>query len=205
MSEQLNLPYFEQEYARSEISSTTKYGEDIVHLLTDARIEEAAQNGRLTVAMIRPNVGPEANLLGLSDLDCSERIEEMIEGLGIVGKFSIIFSEEIVTEFYSGAPQATMEQAAPLDPNQYKSRWPEFVKFMASGPTTVLLLYSPDGDAISKWREHLGHWNIEKFRDPKTIRGALGVNVFNNLVHGSDSPDSVLRELSLLRRNIDSK
>jgi nucleoside diphosphate kinase len=200
LSEIVQLPYFDNELARANITDATAYDDTVIQLLSDKRIQEAASLGNLTLGMIRPNVGPNTNLRGLLDADCAELIEEMIIGLGIAAKFSFKFNEEIVDEFYSGAPQQVMEQNVPLDSSRFDSRWPEFKEFMASGPTTALLLYSPDGDAIQKWRDHLGHWNIEKFRDPKTIRGALGVNIFNNLVHGSDAPESVIRELSLIRK-----
>jgi len=205
MSEKITLPYFDQDLERSEINDATEYSEALIQLLSDERVIDAAKNGHLTLAMIRPNVGPDANLRGLSDVECAELIEEMIAGLGVAAKFSFKFPEEVVDEFYSGAPQAVMEQAAPLDPSRFESRWPEFKEFMASGPTTALLLLSSDEDAIEKWRDHLGHWNIDKFRDPTTIRGLLGVNVYNNLVHGSDAPESVVRELALIRKAIETQ
>ena len=203
MTEKVRLPYYDSDLERTEITDSTEYKASVAELLADSRVIEAAQNGQLTLAMIRPNVGPEANLQSLSDSECAELIEEMIVGLGVVGKFSFKFTEDVVDEFYSGAPQETMERNSPLDSTRFDSRWPEFKEFMASGPTTALLLYSPDGDAIEKWRSHLGHWNIDKNRDPATIRGALGVNLYNNLVHGSDAPESVVRELGLIRNIVE--
>jgi nucleoside diphosphate kinase len=204
LTEKVQLPYYEQELARTEITDTTEYKQSVVELLSDDRILEAAKSGRLTLAMIRPFIGPDANLQGLSDAECADLIEEMIQGLGVVGKFSFKFTEDVVGEFYEGAPQEVMEKNTPLDSTRFDSRWPEFKEFMASGTTTALLLYAPDGDAIEKWRAHLGHWNIDKFRDPATIRGALGVNLYNNLVHGSDAPESVVRELGLIRSIVEN-
>ena len=204
MIEKVRLPYYERELARTEITDTTEYKQSVVELLSDDRIIEVAKSGHLTLAMIRPFVGPDANLQGLSDAECADLIEEMIEGLGVVGKFSFKFTEDIVGEFYKGGPQELMEKNTPLDSTRFDSRWPEFKEFMASGATTALLLYASDGDAIERWRAHLGHWNIDKFRNPATIRGALGVNLYNNLVHGSDSPESVVRELGLIRSVVES-
>lgn len=204
MSERVRLPYFNKELARTEVSEDTKYNQEVIDLLADRRLYEEALKGNLTLAMIRPNVGPDANLQGLSDAECADLIEGMIQGLGVAAKFSFKFTEDVVAEFYEGGPQEVMEQGRPLDESRFESRWPEFKEFMSSGPTTVFLLYSDGGDAVSRWRDHLGHWNIEKFRDPSTIRGALGVDIFNNLVHGSDAPSSVIRELSLIRKCVES-
>tara|TARA_B100000700_G_C14926063_1_gene799506 strand:- start:31 stop:645 length:615 start_codon:yes stop_codon:yes gene_type:complete len=204
LTEKVQLPYYEKELARTEITDTTEYKQSVVELLSDDRIIEAAKSGHLTLAMIRPFVGPDANLQGLSDAECADLIEEMIEGLGVAGKFSFRFTEDVVGEFYEGAPQEVMEKNPPLDATRFDSRWPEFKEFMSSGTTTALLLYAKDGDAIERWRAHLGHWNIDKYRDPATIRGALGVNLYNNLVHGSDAPESVVRELGLIRSVVES-
>ena len=195
------FPYFSPDLARESVADTEKLNYDeLVMLLQHDDLENQIYQGNITLAMVRPNVGPTANIFGLSDMDCAEKIEEMIEGLGVLAKFSVIFSEEIVEEFYDGEPKEVMLRAEPENPDEYDNRWPEFVKFMASGPTTIILLHSPNGDAIPQWRKHLGHWNIEKYRDEATIRGKLAVNVFNNLVHGSDAPESVLRELAIIRK-----
>jgi len=198
MTEHINLPYFNNTFDRELISNDTDYG-PVIELLDLPEVMEEVRSGNVTLAMIRPNVGPRANIQGLSDSDCANMIEEMIFDLGVLAKFSFQFTEETVDEFYSGAPQATMEGAEAEDPDMYESRWPEFKVAMSSGPATVLLLYSENGDAIEKWRGHLGHWNIAKNRDPSTIRGKLAVNIFNNLVHGSDASDSVQRELVIIK------
>ena len=193
------LPFYSPELQRShDPIARESYGE-VVAILQDVEVQAEIEAGNVTLAMIRPNVGPNANIEGLPDLEASDRIEEMIEGLGVMAKFSFRFSAEAAEEFYGGGPKQSMINERPLDPNKYSSRWPEFIAFMASGNTTVLLLHSPDGDAIAKWRSHLGHWNIDEVRDASTIRGKFGVNKFNNLVHGSDSPEAVRRELKIIK------
>lgn len=199
-----HLPYYKPELSREVVSNETDYTE-LDRILTSTRIIEEAEAGNITLAMIRPHVGPEANLLGLEDSQCADKIETMISGLGVAVKFSFMFTEETVERFYEGAPQSTMEQAEPKDPEEYDSRWPEFVDFMTSGPTTALLLHDISGQAIEKWRDHLGHWNISANRDAATIRGALAVDIFNNLVHGSDAPESVIREIDLIHNQLASE
>lgn len=161
--------------------------------------DELIDSGNVTFAMIRPSVGPEANLLSLPDSEAADSIEEMITGLGVMAKFSFIFTKEAVEELYDGDPRENMENQIPLDLATYATRWPEFVDFMTSAPTTALILHNPDGNAIEKWREHLGHWNVDVNRDELTIRGRLAVNKYNNLVHGSDSPEAVRREIGIIK------
>lgn len=176
----------------------------LLNLLKSKELEDEIRSGNVTLAIIRPAVGPEANIEGLSDLDAAKRIEEMIFELGILAKFSCPLTRKDVIDFYGDAPRKSMLNEPPVDSDTYKTRWAEFVDFMISGPSTFFLLYSPDGDAVGKWRAHLGHWNIDKNRDINTIRGALGVNKYNNLVHGSDAPESVLRELNIIGQSLKS-
>ena len=76
------------------------------------------------------------------------------------------------------------------------------VAMMKSGPTTVLLLHSGDGQAIQHWRKLVGHWDIVDTNQPETIRGKYGKDNYNNLIHGSDSPDSVKNELGLITQQL---
>lgn len=203
MSENANYPYYDENLERNLVNSESMFA-GVVDLLEHPTTREQAELGNLTLAMVRPHVGPTANLLGIEDYEASQTIEEKITGLGVAAKFSVFFDDEVIDEFYAGDPQAVMMKAEPEDSSRFDNRWPEFKEFMTSGPTTILLLHSPNGYAVDLWRAHLGHWNIEKFRDPETIRGALAVNVWNNLVHGSDSPSSVVRELRLIARTVGS-
>jgi nucleoside diphosphate kinase len=196
------LPFYSPELDRAQPVHERESSGELAELLHSPELAEEIKAGRVTVAMIRPRVGPEANLEDLPDLEAAEQVEQMIHDLGVVAKFSVVFDRNTVEEFYGGGPQASMEKQAPIDPGKYTSHWPEFINFMSSGPSTVLLLHSPDGDAIERWRSHLGHWNIDENRDPSTIRGTLGVNKYNNLVHGSDSPESALRELDIITASL---
>ena len=193
-------PYYSPELSRENKDFNSSDYCEIISIFNDKKLHEEIQSGNITLAMIRPSVGPNANNLRLSDIDAAEVIEGMIEGLGVITKFSFYFTEAATREFYGGGPESSMLKEQPIDPGKYSSRWPEFVDFMTSGPTTALLLHSPNGDAIAQWRSHLGHWNIDEVRDESTIRGKLGVNKYNNLVHGSDAPESVINELTIIHK-----
>lgn len=70
----------------------------------------------------------------------------------------------------------------------------ELVDFITGGP--VVLAKVEGDDAIARWRELMGP------TDPAdapagTIRGDLATEITENLVHGSDSPESAARELKL--------
>jgi nucleoside-diphosphate kinase len=70
----------------------------------------------------------------------------------------------------------------------------ELVEFITSGPTLALVL---EGDsAISVVRTTMGATNPVNAA-PGTIRGDLALAMPDNLVHGSDSPESASREIEL--------
>ncbi len=73
-----------------------------------------------------------------------------------------------------------------------KPFFPELLEFITSGPV-VAMEWSGD-DAISVCRDLMGATD-PKQAAPGTIRGAYGLAVTNNLVHGSDGPESAAREL----------
>ena len=70
----------------------------------------------------------------------------------------------------------------------------ELVKFITSGPVVVARLEGES--AIDVWRTMMGPTNPAT-APLGTIRGDLGLIITENLVHGSDSPESAERELKL--------
>src|SRR2546421_5310230 len=92
-----------------------------------------------------------------------------------------------------------MQIHASLAETHYESHrgkpfYPGLVKFMTSSPVIVLALTGKDAIAIA--RNMMGATFGSKAA-PGTIRGDLGVSNSFNLIHGSDSPESAARELSL--------
>ena len=70
----------------------------------------------------------------------------------------------------------------------------ELVSFITSGPTLALAL---EGEgAIATARSTIGATNPAE-ATPGSIRGDLALAMPDNLVHGSDSPESAERELAL--------
>jgi nucleoside-diphosphate kinase len=70
----------------------------------------------------------------------------------------------------------------------------ELVEFITSSPTLALVL---EGEgAIAVVRSTIGATDPAQAA-PGTIRGDLALSMPNNLVHGSDSPESAEREVAL--------
>jgi nucleoside-diphosphate kinase len=75
-----------------------------------------------------------------------------------------------------------------------KAFFGELVTFITSGPVVVARL---EGEgAIDVWRTLMGPTDPAG-APPGTIRGDLGLIITENVVHGSDSPESAERELKL--------
>jgi nucleoside-diphosphate kinase len=70
----------------------------------------------------------------------------------------------------------------------------ELVEFITSAPTLALVLEGED--AIAVVRTTMGATNPADAA-PGTIRGDLALSMPDNLVHGSDSPESAEREIGL--------
>ena len=70
----------------------------------------------------------------------------------------------------------------------------ELVEFITSGPTWALVV---EGEgAIATMRKTIGATDPAN-AEPGTIRGDLAMSMPDNLVHGSDSPESAEREIAL--------
>ncbi len=70
----------------------------------------------------------------------------------------------------------------------------ELVEFITSGPTLALVL---EGEgAIATVRSTMGATDPAD-ATPGSIRGDLALSMPDNLVHGSDAPESAAREISL--------
>lgn len=75
-----------------------------------------------------------------------------------------------------------------------KPFFPDLLEFITSGPV-VAMEWSGES-AVSVARTVMGATNPREAA-PGTIRGDFGIEVTENLVHGSDSPESASRELGI--------
>ena len=70
----------------------------------------------------------------------------------------------------------------------------ELVEFITGGPLVALVVEGPD--AVAGTRRLMGVTNPVE-ATPGSIRGDYALEIGQNLVHGSDSPDSAAREISI--------
>jgi len=75
-----------------------------------------------------------------------------------------------------------------------KSFYDELVSFITSGPLVAMVLEGEQ--AVVAARQLIGATNPLDAA-PGSIRGDFAIEVGQNMVHGSDSPESAAREVSL--------
>ena len=79
--------------------------------------------------------------------------------------------------------------------HQGKPFYDDLVAFITRGPALLLVVEGPE-DTWKVVRNLMGTTN-PRDAAPGTIRGDLAVELTENLVHGSDGPDSAAREISI--------
>jgi nucleoside-diphosphate kinase len=125
-----------------------------------------------TFSILKPDA-TERNLTGA--------INAIIEkaGLRIVAQKRVRISREQAEKFYA------VHRERPF--------FRELVEFMISGPVVVQVL---EGEkAIARYREVMGATDPAKAADG-TIRKIHARSIGENSVHGSDAPDTAMREIS---------
>lgn len=91
--------------------------------------------------------------------------------------------------------QVTLEQAkANYAEHEGKSFYEGLISYITSGPV-VKMVVSGEG-AVAKVRTLMGPTNPADAA-PGTIRGDFGLIMDENVIHGSDSPESAEREISI--------
>lgn len=76
----------------------------------------------------------------------------------------------------------------------------DLVDFITRGPALLLVVEGPE-ETFKVVRTLMGATN-PRDAAPGTIRGDLGTLLTENLVHGSDSPESAAREIALFFPNL---
>jgi len=76
----------------------------------------------------------------------------------------------------------------------------DLVAFITRGPALLLVVEGPE-ETYKVVRTMMGATNPREAA-PGTIRGDYGTLLTENLVHGSDSPDSAAREIALFFPNL---
>ncbi len=126
-----------------------------------------------TFLMIKPD-GVQRNLVG----EIIGRFEK--KGFQLVGLKLIQISPELAAKHYG-------EHVG-------KPFYGELLEFITSGPVVAMVWQGLNAVAVA--RTMMGKTNPADAA-PGTIRGDLAVFMGNNVVHGSDSPESAEREIKL--------
>jgi len=123
--------------------------------------------------MIKPD-GVQRNLVG----EIISRFEK--KGFQLVGLKLIQISPELAAKHYGE--------------HLGKPFYGELLEFITSGPVVAMVWQGLNAVAVA--RTMMGKTNPADAA-PGTIRGDLAVFMGNNVVHGSDSPESAEREIKL--------
>jgi nucleoside-diphosphate kinase len=127
-----------------------------------------------TLIMLKPDT-VRRQLMG----EVIARIER--KGLGIVAMKMIRFDRALADKFYQ-------EHVA-------KNFYPELSGFITSGPVVAMAVEGEN--AIKVMRQMMGATNYIN-AEAGTIRGDLAFTLTENVVHGSDGPESAAREIGLI-------
>ncbi len=122
-------------------------------------------------------VKPDGVYAGLSG-EILSRIER--RGLNVIAVRKIIMDTAVAEEHYGE--------------HHERPFFGELVEFITSGP--VFMIAVEGEGAIAALRTMMGPTNPLEAQ-PGTIRGDFALEVGQNVIHGSDSPESGARELSL--------
>jgi nucleoside-diphosphate kinase len=132
-----------------------------------------------TLSIVKPD-GVGRNLIG----DVYRRFEQV--GLRVVAARMMQLSQAEAEGFYA------VHRERPF--------FKDLVRFMTSGPVMVQVLEGED--AIAKNREVMGATDPKKAAKG-TIRADLATSIDENIVHGSDAPDTAAREIGYFFREIE--
>ena len=125
-----------------------------------------------TLSIIKPD-GVQKNLIG----EIVSRFEKA--GLEVVAQRMMHLSTDQARGFYA------VHKERPF--------YDDLVNYMTSGPVVVQVLHGEN--AIARNREIMGATNPAD-AEPGTIRADFAVSIEENVVHGSDGPDTAATEIA---------
>ena len=132
-----------------------------------------------TLSIVKPD-GVRGNLIG----EVYRRFENA--GLSIVAARMLRLSQPEAERFYA------VHRERPF--------FKDLVRYMTSGPVIVQVLEGED--AIARNRDIMGATDPKKAA-PGTIRADLATSIEQNVVHGSDAPDSAAGEIAFFFSSIE--
>lgn len=168
-----------------------------VELLRHPELHVLVDEGKVTLGMVKPNTY-EGKGLPEDDDEAAEQVLSEIDGVFFAIPVEMTPFE--AEEFYRPTIEA-------LRLNDRDNIADSIIEFTSSGPLTVFLKVDTD-NAVANWRAQMGPTRIEDFTKPEhanTLRGKYAKETGNNIVHGSDSVESVHREIYLLADMLEAR
>jgi nucleoside-diphosphate kinase len=115
---------------------------------------------------------------------------------GLVGEIMGRLEAKGMTFVTAELRQMSLETAERhYEEHRGKPFFPELLEFITRSPSLVAVVEGPE-DTYATVRTMMGATDPKKAA-PGTIRGDLGTELPDNLVHGSDSPEAAAREIAL--------
>jgi nucleoside-diphosphate kinase len=171
----------------------------ILELLSHPELESAIADGHFTLGIIKAQANQGRGLPESDEEAANALLQEVrLRGVNVVFAVNLHLTRKEAEIFYA---------------EHSKQPWfGDLINFTISGPKTYLLIQDRSGEATQKWRDEIGTTHAPEgervlghperptlralYRDPN--------NSSNNVFHGSDSPESAAREISILRDYIES-
>ncbi len=200
---------------KQEIESLeTEYLEKVINVLSHPATKTLARRGEITLGMIKPNAYEGKNLgidqekpTPVKDDAAANRIRREIIREDENGSMG-----EIIFELSMHLKPQDIDEFYPQLREQLGDNYARYQDFMTSGPVTIFLLRHLERekedpktlgikrlktDAVNFWRNRMGATRPER-ANKGTIRKRFARSINNNLVHGSDSKESVIREIAVV-------
>jgi len=119
----------------------------------------------------------------------------------VTGRINAMFEEAGLRIVAQKRTRLTLEQAqAFYAVHSERSFYGELCEYMSSGPVVAQVLEGENAVALN--REIMGATNPAN-ADDGTVRKEMGLNVQENSVHGSDSPENAALEISFFFAEVD--
>ncbi|XP_061183794.1 thioredoxin domain-containing protein 6-like isoform X2 [Saccostrea echinata] len=170
----------EEEEEKEEEGQKMKFkGEIINYGDSDDLLPGSEGKKEITVCLIKP------------DAVAAGKVPEIVadieaHGIEILKNEERHLTEDEVRQFYSHL--------------QDESFFDDFVKFMTSGTSHVLVLTKgrTGENIISEFRDLIGPTDVEEAKEaqPESLRAKYGEKAFMNALHGSSSEETAMRELA---------
>lgn len=189
-------------------------------LVNSSEVVSDIHAGKLALVIFRPNLSKavvqemldhQATDMDIINYFMNQRFSEFSDAVMIHAKLD----HEFVNELYgreAGVIKTMQGRRAYPGGSKVEgisNSWDDFLRLMTSGISTLVLLRGELANATDRIREAIGsHQDLERRNEGLPhkafgIRAAYARSAYNNLIHGSDSPEDTLGELQVFSRYLE--